>query len=160
VVEGRAPTQAWGVLALLTYVGGLNLEPEVELGFREAWREVLPEAATWESRDANVIWKGAEARRDNVSELWAWLERREIARPEAAELFEDVTLAKIPSEREATAAEGLAFVRTTSSYLRLDPNRQKLLEHRLAAVVEAAGGTYRSTTFDTLVTARVRAQPG
>jgi ubiquinone/menaquinone biosynthesis C-methylase UbiE len=149
-----------GVLALLTYVGGLNLEPDVEQGFRAAWREVLPEAATWEPRDAKAIWEGAEARRDNVSELWAWLERREVARPEAAELFEDVTLAKIPSEREATAAEGLAFVRTTSSYLRLDPSRQKLLEHGLAAVVENAGGTYRSTTFDILVTARVRAASG
>jgi SAM-dependent methyltransferase len=149
-----------GVLALLTYVGGLNLEREVELGFVAAWREVLPEAATWEPRDANAIWEGAEARRDNVSELWAWLERRDIASPEAAELFEDVTLAKVPSEREATAAEGLAFVRTTSSYLRLDSTRQKLLEHRLAAVVEDAGGTYRSTTFDTLVTARLRATAG
>jgi ubiquinone/menaquinone biosynthesis C-methylase UbiE len=148
-----------GVLALLTYVGGLNLEPEVELGFLAAWREVLPEAATWEARDAKAIWQGAEARRDNVSELWAWLERREIASPEAAELFEDVTLAKVASEREATAAEGLAFVRTTSSYLRLDPSLQKLLEQRLASVVEDAGGTYRSTTFDTLVTARVRATP-
>jgi ubiquinone/menaquinone biosynthesis C-methylase UbiE len=146
-----------GVLALLTYVGGLNLESEVELGFLAAWREVLPEAATWEARDAKAIWQGAEARHDNVSELWAWLERREIATPEAAELFEDVTLAKVSSEREATTAEGLAFVRTTSSYLRLDPSRQKLLEQRLAAVVEDAGGTYRSTTFDTLVTARIRA---
>lgn len=149
-----------GVLGLLTYIGGLNLEPELELGFRAAWREVLPEAAKWEPRDAQAIWAGAEARRDNVSELWAWLERRDIARPEAAELFEDVTLAKVPSERQATAAEGLAFVRTTSSYLRLDPGRQKLLEHRLAAVVEDAGGTYRSTTFDTLVTARARATAG
>jgi SAM-dependent methyltransferase len=149
-----------GVLALLTYVGGLNLEADVEQGFHAAWREVLPEAATWERRDAKAIWEGAEARRDNVSELWAWLERRETARPEAAELFEDVTLAKVATEREATAAEGLAFVRTTSSYLRLDPRRQKLLEHRLAAVVEDAGGTYRSTTFDTLVTARVQATTG
>jgi ubiquinone/menaquinone biosynthesis C-methylase UbiE len=148
-----------GVLALLTYVGGLNLEPEVGRGFLAAWREVLPEAATWEPRDAKAIWEGAEARRDNVSELWAWLERRDIATPEA-ELFEDVTLAKVASQREATAAEGLAFVRTTSSYLRLDPSRQKLLEQRLAAVVEDAGGTYRSTTFDILVTARVRATAG
>jgi hypothetical protein len=134
----------------------LNLHREVERGFLAAWREVLPEAAAWEPRDAKAIWEGAEARRDNVSDLWAWLERREIARPEAAELFEDVTLASVPTEREATTAEGLAFVRTTSSYLRLDPNRQKRLEYRLAAVVENAGGTYRSTTFDILVTARAR----
>lgn len=142
-----------GVLALLGYVGGSNLE--LESRFLAAWREVLPEAATWESRDAQTIWDGAEARRENVSELWAWLEKREIARPEAAELFKNVDFARIPVEREETAAESLAFVRTTSSYLRLDPVRRKQLENRLAAVVEEAGGTYRSTTFATLVTARV-----
>jgi SAM-dependent methyltransferase len=146
-----------GVLALLAYVGGSNLELELEAGFLAAWREVLPEAATWESRDAKTIWKGAEARRENVSELWAWLEKREIARPEAAQLFEDVDFVKVPVEREEGAAQLLALVRTTSSYLQLDRGRQKLLEKRLAAVVEDAGGSYRSTTFATLVTARVRA---
>jgi hypothetical protein len=83
-----------------------------------------------------------------------------FATSEAAELFEDVRLAKVPVEREATTAKLLAFVRTTSSYLRLEPARQEVLEHRLAAVVEDAGGTYRSTMYDTLVTARVRTPAG
>jgi hypothetical protein len=44
---------------------------------------------------------------------------------------------------------------TTSAYLGLDVSRRKLLEGRLSAVLEKAGETFHSTTFATLVTARV-----
>ncbi len=143
-----------GVLALLHHVGGVLLE--LDSAFLAAWREVLPEAAAWVSRDPQTLWEGAEARRENVSELWAWLVKREIARPEAAELFGDVQLTTIPIETADTTEKLLALVRTQSEFLRLDAERQKLLEARLAAIVEGAGGTYRSTMFATLVTARVR----
>jgi ubiquinone/menaquinone biosynthesis C-methylase UbiE len=142
-----------GVLALLAFVGGSNLFGLP--GVLAAWREVLPEAATWEPRDAETIWQGLEARRANISEVWAWLEKRELARAEAAELFQDVNLVTLPIEREQTAAEVLAFVRTTSAYLGLDVTRRQLLERRLSAVLANAGETFRSTTFATLVTARV-----
>jgi ubiquinone/menaquinone biosynthesis C-methylase UbiE len=143
-----------GLLALLSHVGGSLLELEGE--FRAAWREVSPEAQSWTSRDDRTLWDGAEARRDNVSELWAWLTERVIARPEARDLFGEVRLAKVLVERDETAEELLAVIRTTSQYLRLDPPRQRLLEKRLATIVERAGGIYRSRTFATLVTARAR----
>lgn len=143
-----------GLLALLAHVGaGTELDRE----YLAAWREVLPEAASWVSRDAATIWEGAAARRGNVSELWAWLEQREIARPEAAELFGDVRIATVASRAEETAEESLALVRTTSAYLRLDTGRRRLLERRLATAIDKAGGSFRSTTFATLVTARTRA---
>jgi SAM-dependent methyltransferase len=141
-----------GVLALLAHVGGSSLELDDE--FLAAWREVSPEAATWTSRDDQTLWEGAEARRANVSELWAWLTKHEIARPEAAELFGDVRLTWLPIEAMETAEELLALLRTTSAYLRLDLERQMRLEERLGAIIEGAGGAYRSTTFATLVTAR------
>ena len=75
-----------GILALLAYIGGRS---ELDAGFLAAWREVLPEAARWSSRDERTLWEGAEARRGNVSELWAWLAQRELATAEAAELFGD-----------------------------------------------------------------------
>jgi SAM-dependent methyltransferase len=142
-----------GVLALFTHVGGwlLELEPE----FLAAWREVLPEAAEWAARDPETLWRGAEARRGNISELWAWLTKREIARREAADLFGDVRLEHVPIDLEETADELLALLRTTSAYLRLDQARRDPLEQRLTTLVEKAGGTYRSTMFATLVTARV-----
>jgi len=91
---------------------------------------------------------------DNVSELWAWLMRHEIARPEAAELFRDVQLRKVQIDATETTGDLLALIRTTSSYLRLDQQRRLELEERIAAVVEGMGGTYRPTLFAMLATAR------
>lgn len=142
------------LLALLWHVGGsMELDAEV----LAAWREVLPEAATWGSRDHETLWEGADARRGNVSELWSWLGKRDIARPEAADLFADVRVRKVPVETVETVEEMLGLVRTTSAYLRLDGERQGRFERRLAGLVEAEGGTHRSTHFATLVTARAAA---
>ena len=69
---------------------------ELDAEFLAAWREVLPEAARWSSRDERTLWEGAEARRGNVSELWA-LARPAGARqrPEAAELFGDARVSSV-----------------------------------------------------------------
>jgi ubiquinone/menaquinone biosynthesis C-methylase UbiE len=144
-----------GTLALLTHVGGwlLELEPE----FLAAWREVFPEAALWAARDSETLWRGVEERRANVSEVWAWLSKREIARPEAADLFGDVRVESVQIEIEETGEEMLEVVRTTSAYLRLDDDRRHVLERRLTGIIEQAGGIYRSTMFATLVTAQMRA---
>jgi ubiquinone/menaquinone biosynthesis C-methylase UbiE len=142
-----------GILALLAYVGSpTELDDEV----LAAWREVLPDAAGWSSRDDRTLWEGAEARRGNVSELWTWLTKRELARAEAAELFGDVRISTVRIEREETPDDALAFVRTTSSYLRLDAGRRRLLERLLAEAIARAGGAVRSTEHATLVSARVR----
>jgi ubiquinone/menaquinone biosynthesis C-methylase UbiE len=142
-----------GVLALFAHTGAPNLL-RLPAGLA-AWREVLPEAATWNPRDADSLFAGIEARRHNVSELWAWVERRDIAREEATELFGDVEVTRLPMERESSSEEVLAFVRTTSAYLSLDAAHRELLERRLVAVLEDAGGTYRWKTSAVLVTARV-----
>jgi hypothetical protein len=99
---------------------------------------------------------GAEARRANVSEVWAWVTQHELGRPEAASLFHDARIASVPVESEKTAEQSLALVRTTSSYLRLDEERRRVLERRLTAAIDRAGGTVRSTNYATLVTARAR----
>jgi ubiquinone/menaquinone biosynthesis C-methylase UbiE len=143
-----------GLLALLAYVGGSNRE--LEPAFLAAWREVVPAAASWHSRSPEEIWAGAEARRENVSELWAWLEKREIANPEAAGLFEDVAIETLAADHEETTDEMLALIRTTSAYLQLDEERAEVLEQRLASAVEEVGGSYRFRLFATLVTARAR----
>jgi ubiquinone/menaquinone biosynthesis C-methylase UbiE len=145
-----------GVLALLTHVGS-GRDSDLKAGLREAWRRVVPEAASWPSRDAATIWKGVEERRGNISEVWSWLEGHDLARPEAATLFEDVELATVAEEQEVTAEEHVAFVRTTSAYLRLDTDGRRALEDRLSAVIAEAGGHYARTEYATLVMARVRA---
>jgi SAM-dependent methyltransferase len=140
-----------GVLALIWYIGGsLELDTEV----LAAWRAVLPEAAEWPTRDDETLWEGARERQGNVSELWSWLGRRDVTRPEAAELFTDVRVSRVAVESVESAEEMIGQVRTTSAYLRLDAERRDVLEQRLSDLVEAEGGTHRSMYFATLVTAR------
>lgn len=137
-----------GILALLTHT--IELDPEM----LAAWRQVVPGAASWVSRDAETLWAGAEARLGNVSELWAWLVKRDIARPEAATLFRDVRLRTVQIQRAETAAEALAHIRTQSEYLRLSAERQLQLEKLITATIENLGGTYRPTLFAALATAQ------
>ena len=145
--------QPSGVLALLSHTDFSPLDDQ----FRSAWIEVLPEAATWERRDRQTLCEGAEARRGNVSELWAWLTRLELAREEAAELFTDVRFTTVAVEQEETAEQLIAVLRTTSTYLRLDGSSRRRLESGLTAVIKQAGGGFHSTILAVLVTARVRA---
>jgi SAM-dependent methyltransferase len=140
-----------GLLALIWYINGSS---EADAALLAVWRRVLPEAADWPSRDDPAMWKAAQGRRGNVSELWSWLANRDLARPEAADLFTDVHLSKVPVEVVESTEEAIGHVRTTTAYLGLDSERQAVLERSLANVVEARGGTYRSTHFATLVTAR------
>jgi ubiquinone/menaquinone biosynthesis C-methylase UbiE len=140
-----------GLVAVLTHIGAWTELDEDLLG---AWREVLPEAANWVARDPEAVFEGADARRENVSDVLGWLTKREIARPEAAQLFGEVRVATVPIEREPSAEELLALLRTTSGFLRLDPLRQDRLGKRLAALV--AGDRPRPRTFAVLVTARAR----
>lgn len=144
-----------GVLALLTYVRS-GSDAELRAGLREAWARVVPEAASWPSRDAAAIWQGVEERRGNISEIWSWLEGHDLARPEAAELFDDVDVVTIAEERQATAEEYLTRIRTTSTYLRLEAGGRTSLEDSLRAAIDDAGGSYGFTEYATLVTARVR----
>jgi ubiquinone/menaquinone biosynthesis C-methylase UbiE len=145
-----------GTLALLTHVGGSILE--LDAGLLAAWREVLPDAASWYFRDERTLWEGAEARRDNVSAVWAWFEKSHKARREAAELFGNVEIANVRIEHVETAPQLTEHIRTTSSYLGLDAERRERLEERIGAAVANAGGTVRSTSFAILVTARSAAE--
>jgi hypothetical protein len=138
-------------LALLWHVGGsLELDDDV-LG---AWRAVVPEAADWGARDDETLWAGARARLGNVSEVWAWLGKRDVAYPQAAELFEDVRITKLPVDIARTIDEEIGQIRTTSAYLRLQAHRREELERRLVAVMAAAGVGRHTSTYATLVTAR------
>ncbi|MGH3126891.1 MAG: methyltransferase domain-containing protein [Gaiellaceae bacterium] len=147
VLRGR------GVLALFTHVrSGTDSGRRARL--REAWQQVLPEAVSWPVRDDEAIWKGAEERRGNISELWSWFAGHDLARPEAAMLFEDVELTTVAEELQVTADECLTRIRTTSAYLRLDADGRRALEEALTSAMDEAGGGHRYVEYATLVTAR------
>lgn len=147
-----------GVLALFTHVrSGADVGARARL--REAWQQVVPEAASWPSRDDAAIRQGAEDRRGNVSELWSWLSGHDLARPEAATLYEDVEITTVAEERQVTAEEYLARIRTTSAYLRLDAGGRSALEEALTSAIDDTGGHYQFVEYPTLVTARAVQDP-
>ncbi len=142
-----------GVFALLSHAGGMRGELHDELS--RVWRSVWPGADSWKPVDDETLWREAERRTANVSELWAWLTRHdELAVPEAAQLFHAAEVTKEPVDRTFSADEYIGLTRTTNNYLQLSPVEQQRLDDGLAAVFEAHGGAYRATGFAVVVTAR------
>jgi ubiquinone/menaquinone biosynthesis C-methylase UbiE len=155
------PQVGWAKVARLLRPGGtfglfghtVDTTGPLHDAFRQVWRDVRPDARRWEPRTMDEQFAGAEARRDNVSEVWAWLTQHDLAVPEAAALFTDVRIETRSREITETADEVMEHVRTTSSYLELDEARRERLEQRHREIIDAAGG-YRETIHAMLVTAR------
>jgi SAM-dependent methyltransferase len=151
-----------GTLALLSYFG--LQEPcsdEEQAALRAALATVAPElAADWPIyRDLEATLAGAAERRENVSEVWAWLGSYEIAHRDAARLFEDAELAAVPRLFEQTADELNALLGTMSFSARLSPPQRDALFAENHAIHERLGRAIRSSTVACLVTARRRPQP-
>jgi len=107
-----------------------------------------------ELRDAETILNGAEARSDNISDVWSWIGRHELAVPEAARLFKDVQIEVVPIYTEQTADQLNAYMRTTSLYRRLEPDQRPALEEENLRVAERLGGVVRTSELAVLVTGR------
>jgi SAM-dependent methyltransferase len=105
-------------------------------------------------RDQRTILEGVEDRDANVSEVWAWLGRQEVARPYAASLFRDVEIATVPMVTVKTAEELTALLRTTSLWPRITPVQQQALEEGHREIEERHGRPIRAGMAAVLVTAR------
>ena len=121
-----------------------------------ALARIAPEiAAEWPSyRDLAGTVAGAEQRRANVSEVWAWLGSHDVAHARAGDLFRDVRIAAVPALLEQTADEVDALLRTASFYARLSPDQRQALKGETVAIHERLGRPIRSSTAAVLVTAR------
>jgi len=113
-------------------------------------------AADWpQLRELEAFLAEAGRRRENVSELWAWVgPYPALARPYAAALFEDAEIAVAPMVVEHTADELNAAVRTTSLYHRLPPDQQRALEQANREIEAELGRPIRASMLAVLVTAR------
>jgi ubiquinone/menaquinone biosynthesis C-methylase UbiE len=146
-----------GALALMQYFG---LQEERSIRDQEALLSALarvaPEvAADWPSyRDLAGTVAGAEQRRANVSEVWAWLGSHDVAQARAGDLFGDVRIAAVPTLLEQTADEVNALLGTASFHARLSPDQRQALESASVAIYERLGRPIRSSTVAVLVTAR------
>jgi hypothetical protein len=93
-------------------------------------------------------------RRENISEVWAWLGGYDVAQDHASRLFGDVQVAVVPKLIEQTADELNAVIRTLSFYSRLSPDQRQALEHENAGVYERLGRPIRTSMVAVLVTAQ------
>jgi len=140
-----------GTFALLTHVADSTGPLDREL--QAAWREVRPHAEGWAPRTMAEMLEGVAERRDDISEVWSWLCHHELAAPGVGDRFDAAEIDTDARDIVETADEVIEHVRTTSSFLALDPEQQQWLERRHRDLIGAAGG-YRNTIHAVLVTAR------
>jgi len=146
-----------GTLALIQYFG-LH-EPrsaDDQQALLSAMTAIAPEiAASWPHyRDLETTLAGVHERRENISEVWAWLGGYEVAREYAAHLFDDAQIAVAPTLMEHTAAEVNALLGTMSFWSRLSPEQRAAMESANRALHEQLGQPIRSSIVACLVTAR------
>jgi SAM-dependent methyltransferase len=144
-------------LALIQYFG---LQEQRSVDDQEALLSALrrhaPEiAATWPTyRDLDCVIAGVRERRLNVADAWAWLGNHDIGRDYAADLFEDLQLATVPTLIEHTADELGALLGTMSFWARLSPEQRDALVKENHALHERLGRPIRASTVAALLTAR------
>ena len=146
-----------GTLALLSYFG--LAEPRSatdQQALGAAIARIAPDvAAEWPAyRDLESTLAGVAARRDNVSEVWAWLGSYALARPYAADLFDEARIATVPILLEHTADELNALLGTMSFWARLSARQRDDLAAENQALHERLGRPIRSSTAACLVVAR------
>jgi trans-aconitate methyltransferase len=161
------PTASWdraaavlkpgGWLALMQYVGLATPETAEHdrVMLRALERVDAQIAATWpRPRDAATLHAGVHERRENVSDVWAWLTSKPLAVPDTAFGPADLTL--VPVFREQTAEELEALFRTTSFWFQLGDERAAALAAENRKAIAELGGTARWAEAAVLVTAAVR----
>jgi SAM-dependent methyltransferase len=154
IADALAPK---GTLALIQYLGlqeqrsADDQEAVLSAIRRHAW-EV---AATWPTyRDLDCTIAGVRERRRNVADAWSWLGSYDIGRDYAADLFEDLRLATVPTLIEHTARELNALLGTMSFWARLSPEQRDAIASENHALQERLGRPIRASTVAALVTAR------
>jgi SAM-dependent methyltransferase len=149
-----------GSFALVSYFGlDDSRSAEDQRALRAALTRVAPElAAEWPTyRDRADTLAGVAARRENLSELWAWLGGYEVARGYAVDLFDDAALAAaLPRQLEHTADELNALLGTMSFWARLSPPQRDALVAENQALHRRLGRPIRSSAVACLVVARRR----
>jgi SAM-dependent methyltransferase len=159
IADALAPD---GTLALIQYFG---LQEQRSVDDQEALLSALrrhaPEvAATLPTyRDLDQMIADVRECRGNVADAWAWLGSYDIGRDYAAELFEDLQLATVPTLVEQTADELNALLATMSFWARFSPQQRDALVNENRALHERLGRPIRASTVALLLTARRSAPP-
>jgi SAM-dependent methyltransferase len=146
-----------GSLALISYFGLDDpSSADDQQALCAAITTIAPElAADWAIyRNLACTLAGVADRRENVSEVWAWLGGYEISRRYAADLFDDAQVTAVSMLLEHTADELNALMGTMSFWARLSPRQRDALAAENQALHRRIGRPIRSSTVACLVTAR------
>lgn len=154
IADALAPN---GTLALIQYVGlqeqgGVDDQEALLSVLRRHAREIAATLPTYRDLDSTIA--GVQERRGNVADVWAWLGSYDIGRDYAADLFEDLQLATVPTLVEHTADELVALLGTMSFWARLSPEQRDAVVNENHALHERLGRPIRASTLAVLVTAR------
>lgn len=151
-----------GTLALVSYFGLEDPRSALDQqAMRAAVAKVAPEAAAaWPVyRDLDATLAGVAARRNNVSEAWAWLGGYDIARMYAGQLFAEAQVASVPMLLEHTADELTALLGTMSFWAQLSIQQRDTLAEELADLHQHLARPIRSSVAACVVTARRAPRP-
>lgn len=146
-----------GTLALVQYFG---LQEQRSVDDQDALLSALrlhaPEiAATWPIyRDLDCTIAGVRERRRNIADAWGWLGSYDVGRNYAADLFEDLQLATVPTLIEHTADELNALLGTMSFWARLSVEERDALMNENRAIYERLARPIRASTVAVLLAAR------
>ncbi len=146
-----------GSLVLVSYFGLDDpRSADDQQALRAAMTTIAPElAADWPTyRDLAGTLAGVAARRENLSEVWAWLGGYEIACGYAADLFDDAQVVAVPTQLEHTADELNALLGTMSFWAGLSPRQRDALVAENQSLHQRLGRPIRSSTVACLVVAR------
>jgi ubiquinone/menaquinone biosynthesis C-methylase UbiE len=146
-----------GTLALVQYFGlDETRSADDQHALLSTMTAIAPEiAASWPRyRDLETILAGVRERRENISEVWAWLGGYEMARERAAHLFDAAQIAAAPMLMEHTAAELGALLGTMSFWSRLSPEQREAIESGNRTLHEQLGRPIRSSLVACLVMAQ------
>jgi SAM-dependent methyltransferase len=146
-----------GTLALIQYFGlkerrSVDDQEALLAAVRRHAPEVAATLPTYRDLDGTIA--GVRERRGNIAEVWAWLGGHDIGRDYAADLFEDVQFATVPTLVEHTAGEVNALLGTMSFWARLSPDQRDAIASENHALGERLGRAIRASTVAALVTAR------
>jgi SAM-dependent methyltransferase len=145
-----------GTLALIQYFGlrerrSVDDQEALLSALRRHAGEIAATLPTYRDLDCTIA--GVRERRRNIADTWAWLGNYDIGRDYAADLFEDLQLATVPTLTEHTAAELNALLGTMSWWARLSPEQRDALTSENHALHERLGRPIRASTVAVLVTA-------
>lgn len=146
-----------GTLALIQYLG-LD-EPrsaDDQQALLDAMSAIAPEIGeSWPRyRDLKTLLAGVHKRRENISEVWAWLGDYDLAREYVAHLFGDAQIVATPMSMEHTAAKLNSMLGTMSFWARLSREQREAMENANRTMYERLGRPIRSSIVACLLTAR------